>query len=148
MRGADDGRARGPGRAARDRPSRGGRGGGGHLVRRSDGKAIRVVTRPDGWPPHDPEREALREKVRAGTATEAEERRYAELRDERALAVLDVPEERLFDVQEVRAQAPRPAHVHASMPCANCGEMTMETRIRRSDGRNLCIPCFEQAEAR
>jgi formylmethanofuran dehydrogenase subunit E len=118
------------------------------FIRRSDGKAIRVVTRPDGWPPHDPERGALREKVRAGTATEAEERRYEKLRDERALAVLDVPEERLFDVQEVRVQAPRPARVHASIPCADCGEMTMETRIRRSDGRNLCIPCFEHAEAR
>lgn len=116
------------------------------FIRRSDGKAIRVVTRPDGWPPHDPEREALREKVRAGTATGAEERRYGELRAERALAVLTVPEERLFEVQEVRVEAPRPARVRDSVPCGNCGEMTMETRIRRSDGRDLCIPCFERAE--
>lgn len=116
------------------------------FIRRSDGKAIRVVTRPDGWPPYDPEGEALREKVRAGMATEAEERRYGELRDGRALAVLTVPEERLFEVREVRGEAPRPARVRDSIRCGDCGEMTMEMRIRRSDGRNLCIPCFEQAE--
>ena len=116
-------------------------------IRRSDGKAIRIVTRPDGWPPHDPEGEALREKVRAGAANVAEERGYGELREERTLDVLTVPEQRLFEVREVRLEAPKPALVHASMSFADCGEMTMETCIPRFDGRNLCIPCFERAGA-
>ena len=118
------------------------------FIRRSDGRAVRIVTRPDGWPPHDPEREALRQKVQTDTATEEDERRLGELRDKRALAVLDVTEERLFEVREVRAEVPRPARIHASTPCENCGEITMETRIRRFDGRDLCIPCFEQIETR
>ncbi len=117
------------------------------FIRRSDGKAIRIATRPDGWPPHDPERGALREKVRAGVATEAEERRHRELREDRALAVLDLPEERLFEVREVEAALPGRARVHGSVRCERCGEATMETRIRRFDGRDLCIPCCERAEA-
>ncbi len=118
------------------------------FIRRSDGKAIRIVTRPDAWPPDHPERQALFEKVRADTATEAERRRYWELHEERALAVLKIAEEQLFEVREVQANVPQRARVHTSIPCDECGEMTMETRIRRFDGRNLCIPCFEQVEAR
>jgi formylmethanofuran dehydrogenase subunit E len=118
------------------------------FIRRSDGKAIRIITHPDGWPPDHPERQALFEKVRADTATEVERRRYWELHEERALAVLNIPEEQLFEVREVQANVPQHARVHTSIPCDECGEMTMETRIRRFDGRNLCIPCFEQVETR
>jgi len=117
------------------------------FIRRSDGKAIRILSRPTGWPPDNPERQALFEKIKAGTATEPEERRYWELQGERALAVLDLPEEQLFEVREVQAGVPKRARMHSSLPCDKCGEMVMETRIRRCDGRNLCIPCFEQVES-
>ena len=116
--------------------------------RRSDGKTIRIVTRPDGWPPEPDERKALFEKVRAGTATDAERARFQQLHVERALAVMSVPEAQLFEVREIQAGVPKPARVHSSLPCEACGESTMETRIRRFDGRNLCIPCFEKAVAR
>lgn len=118
------------------------------FIRRSDGKAIRIVTRPDGWPEDNPERPALLDKIKAGTATEADERRYWELQEERALAVMDWPEDRLFEVRQVAADIPRKARLNASIACEECGEPTMETRIRRIDGRNLCIPCFTRAEAR
>lgn len=39
--------------------------------------------------------------------------------------------------------APRPARILASVDCAGCGEPTMETRIRRLDGDELCGPCFD-----
>ena len=32
--------------------------------------------------------------------------------------------------------------------CDECGEMTMETRTRRFQGRTLCIPCFEAGKNR
>ena len=118
------------------------------FIRRSDGKAIRIVTRPNGWPPDHPERQALFEKIRSDTATEEERRRYWELHEQRALAVLSIPEEQLFEVREVQANIPRQARVHVSLACDACGEMTMETRIRRFVGRNLCIPCFELVETR
>lgn len=118
------------------------------FIRRSDGKAIRIATRADAWPPDNPERQALAAKLGAGTASADERQRYWDLHAERALSVLAIPEERLFEVREVQAKVPHPAQVHASIQCNACGEMTMETRIRRLEGRNLCIPCFEEMETR
>lgn len=118
------------------------------FIRRSDGRAIRIVTRPDGWPPHSPEHSALFEKIKTNTVTEAERRRYWELQEKRALSIMSVPEDQLFEIREVEAEAPKQARVHSSVRCDQCGETAMETRIRRFDGRNMCIPCFEQVEAR
>ncbi len=118
------------------------------FIRRSDGRAIRITTRPDAWPPEQPERMALFEKVRAGTATPGERRRFQELHEERALAVMAIPEEQLFEVREVAAKVPARARIHTSVACEQCGEMTMETRTRRFNGQTLCIPCFERVEER
>jgi formylmethanofuran dehydrogenase subunit E len=118
------------------------------FYRRSDGKAIRIVTRPDGWPPESDERKILFEKVRAGTATDVERKRFQTLHVQRALQVLQVPEEQLFIVREIHGTPPRKARIHESVTCANCGESAMETRIRRFKGQNLCIPCFDEAERR
>ncbi len=118
------------------------------FIRRADGKAVRIVTRPDAWGHDNPEREALFQKVQVGTATEAEQQRYWELQEERALSLLSVPEDQLFDVQMVETEVPRQARINSSVLCDECGEMAMETRIRRYNSRNLCIPCFEQVESR
>ncbi len=116
------------------------------FYRRSDGKAIRMITRPNGWPPESDERQILFEKVRAGTATDVEKKRFHELHIERAMAVLQVPEEQLFSMREIKGEPPHKARIHESVECEVCGENTMETRIRRFKGQNLCIPCFNQAE--
>lgn len=118
------------------------------FIRRSDDKAIRILTRPDGWPTQNGEHAAMGEKVRTGTATETEERRYWQLHEERALAVMSLPEEQMFEIREVQATIPSHARVHNSVRCERCGEEAIETRIRRYDGRNLCIPCFEQVGMR
>lgn len=36
---------------------------------------------------------------------------------------------------------PSAARIRESLPCDNCGEMVMSTRLRRRGDRNLCIPC-------
>ncbi len=118
------------------------------FIRRSDGKAIRIVSRSDGWPPSSPEHQSLAEKLRAGTASKAEDRRYWELQEERALAVMDMLEAQLFEVHDVQTDVPKQARNHSSVKCDECGESAMETRIRRFEGRNLCIPCFRQVESR
>jgi formylmethanofuran dehydrogenase subunit E len=52
----------------------------------------------------------------------------------------------LFSTQEVDAPPVRPARILKSIQCNDCREMTMESRIRLFDGRNLCIPCFQKVE--
>ena len=55
--------------------------------------------------------------------------------------MLDASEDELFEVRDVTgAEVPPRAFVHVSVECAECGEPTMETRIRRFGGRELCPP--------
>ena len=115
------------------------------FIRRSDGKAIRVAARPDAlsW---DPERRELFAKVRAKTASDAERARFQELQRSRSQAVLEAPEEEIHTVQEVEMpDVPPMARIHPSVTCAECGEATMEPRIRSVEGRDLCPGCFEAA---
>ena len=52
----------------------------------------------------------------------------------------------LFETSEVTLPPVRPARIMKSIPCGDCGEMTMESRIRLFDGKNLCILCFQKVE--
>jgi len=115
------------------------------FIRRSDGRAVRVSGRPDAFGPRDPESEALMAKAGTGAATPDELARLRERFEQRCDAILAAPLEDLYDVREVEVAMPAIARIRASVVCADCGEPTMETRIRRLDGRELCPPCFEAA---
>lgn len=52
----------------------------------------------------------------------------------------------LFTMQQVTVPPVRPARILNSIVCDTCREMTMESRIRLFDGKNLCIPCFSAVE--
>ena len=118
------------------------------FFRRSDGRAIRVASRPDAWGPPDPEREAISARVRTGRGTPEDERRFHELQLQRSDAILDAPLERLFSVNDTEAPLPGKARIHQSIVCEACGESTMETRARRFGGQMLCIPCFDERDRR
>lgn len=114
------------------------------FFRRSDGKAIRVVLRPDAWK-RDPEHQALFAKVRAGTATDVEAERFAELHVLQYEKVLSLDADDLYAIEELHEEPPSRARIHVSVVCARCGEGVMETRVRRFGGDELCQPCFEAA---
>jgi len=118
------------------------------FYRRRDGKSLRLVVRPGGFGPDDAERQALFQKVREGTATEEERRRFQGLHEARARWILEAPLEVLFERKEAPWPLPRPARIHTSIVCEECGEPVMETRIRRFGGRFLCIPCHERLDRR
>jgi formylmethanofuran dehydrogenase subunit E len=113
------------------------------FIRRSDGRAIRITPRLDAWGPPDAEREALLKRVREGLASEEEQQRAEQLRQERLEAILTRPAEELFNVRPVEIAMPERARLYESMICAGCGETVMETRIRFLWGQPYCIPCFE-----
>ncbi|CAN5499238.1 FmdE family protein [soil metagenome] len=113
------------------------------FIRRSDGKAVRISPRPGNWGLPDTERDELFALVRTGTASPEDRQRFRDLQQQRSQAVLDAPLDELYDVREVDVEAPQPARIRASVECADCSEPTMETRIRRLDGAELCPPCFE-----
>ncbi len=113
------------------------------FIRRSDGTAVRVATTPGAFA-RDPEHQELFAKVRKRTATDEERARFQRLNQQRSRAILEAPEEDLYTVTELRdVEIPPMARVHASLSCAECGEPTMETRVRILEGRELCPTCFE-----
>ncbi len=114
------------------------------FFRRSDGRAVRIVARPDAWQ-RDPEHQAMFAKVRSGQAQPDERARFQELHLAQSRVLLAREPDDLFAVQELTAAPPRKARIHATVGCAECGEATMETRVRRLDGRDLCTPCFDAA---
>lgn len=118
------------------------------FVRRSDNKAIRILTKPDAWgDPHDEHRQ-LSAKVRSGAATLEEQARFRKSHLAKAQRILDARLEQLFSINEMRITPPKKARIYASIRCEECGEEAMETRIRKFGGRDLCIPCFKKTEAR
>lgn len=118
------------------------------FIRRSDNKAIRVITKPESWGDPNDEHRQLFAKVRAGTASPEEKTRFQDLHVAKANRILAFSPEQLFDVTEMTMSPPKKARIHTSIECADCGEAAMETRIRKFGGRDLCIPCFEKIEPR
>ncbi len=118
------------------------------FVRRSDNKAIRVVTKPQSWGDPNDEHRQLFAKVRAATATPEEKSRFHELHVAKANRILETAPDELFEVTEMTMKPPKKARIHTSIVCAECNEAAMETRIRKFGGRELCIPCFEKIEPR
>jgi formylmethanofuran dehydrogenase subunit E len=118
------------------------------FYRRSDGKGIRLITRPDAFGEPDPEWEALRERLGDEDPTPEERERFWELHAARSQQILDIPLDELFELQEPQRDLPHPARVMDSVACEVCSEQVMETRTRRFEGKTLCIPCFNQMEQR
>jgi len=118
------------------------------FIRRSDGKALRLVMREQPQDESNNEHRELAERIRSGEAGPKERARFQELFRQRGQAILDLPLEQLFDVQTVTPNIPAKARVRESIQCESCGEMVMETRLRLMGGRKLCIPCFEAGDRR
>ena len=113
---------------------------------RKTGKGFRALLNPNARAAFSDEMRDLMKKVMGNTATPAEQQRSDALRSELQAQYMTLPLEEMFLVEETPAPAPRRARILDSLPCAQCGEMTMESRTRRFDGQTLCIPCFEAVE--
>jgi len=113
---------------------------------RSKNKGFRAVLRPDMSGEVGSELHSLVKKVEEGTANEEERVRYHELRKDLQERYMNADLEEMFIVTEPALPAPKPARILASLKCEACGEMTMESRTRRFDGKTLCLPCFEKVE--
>jgi formylmethanofuran dehydrogenase subunit E len=116
------------------------------FVRRVDGHAVRISLRPGGWP-GTPEWDELFAKVRDGTVSPEEGERFFVLLQELCDRILALPLNEMYQAQEVNVEVPSPPQIDPSIDCASCGERTMETRMQRVEGRELCPPCSDDALA-
>jgi formylmethanofuran dehydrogenase subunit E len=64
-------------------------------------------------------------------------------REARTRWILTAPESDVVSCSQVTIDEPAGARVFHSVPCAACGELVMQTRLREVGGQLLCIPCAE-----
>ncbi|MCF8038587.1 MAG: formylmethanofuran dehydrogenase [Desulfohalobiaceae bacterium] len=111
------------------------------LFSRATGKGVRVSMKPGAFEP-DPEHRDLLQKVMQGQAGEGEKEQFQELHLQRSCDVLDMPEEQLFDLQEVEEELPARARIEPSEACSRCGEPTMRSKLEMVEGKALCRGCL------
>lgn len=58
--------------------------------------------------------------------------------------LLEADEEDIIIVSEVNIEEPDLAEMVRSVKCEYCGEMVMETRTEKIDGKTACIPCAKR----
>ena len=113
---------------------------------RKTGKALRLSVKPEIFSsaeePGDRSKE-LFEKIRNGSATEADIAVHNKLREERIKWILRAGEE-LFNIKELKMASPEKARIFNDVICENCGEPMMSTRICEKDSKTLCIPCCKE----
>ncbi len=112
------------------------------LARRG-GEGVRVAARAGSSAlERYPEAAALFQKVvkeRRGTAEDDEKLRLMWI--EISFAMLEIPDEELFNVTKLTAEVPAYARIFDSARCSVCGENIMEPRARLKDGQPICLPC-------
>jgi len=116
------------------------------FYRRSDGKAIRIIVRPNVMAEKASELIAFRKKMAKEKLTPSEEKRLKEAMKQAIARILESKLEELFEVEPCPHPIPGKARIMESLNCDKCGEETMESRTRRLVGQTLCIPCFEKLE--
>lgn len=114
------------------------------FIRRSDGKAIRIVMKPDAVKSGGAQEDALMKRIREGSASEEEKMESDRLRKQHIEAILTMPLADLLEVQTIEFEIPPRAKIFNSVPCAACGEKTMEPRLRLFEGKAYCPECFEK----
>ena len=118
------------------------------FCRRSDGKAIRIIARPEALSSQDDRLIALRKKMANEELTSEEQKLLKDAMAAKTKRIFETSLEQLFEITPVKTSIPRKARLMESVTCEACREATMESRTRRFLGQTLCIPCFEEMEKR
>lgn len=116
------------------------------FYRRSDGKNIRIVTRPDAFGREREELMPLQKRSMVEQLSPEEQKRLKELRDNCTANIMEADLDAIFEIKGVERPVPKKARIMESLTCHACGENVMESRTRRFEGNHLCIPCFEKVE--
>jgi formylmethanofuran dehydrogenase subunit E len=88
------------------------------LFSRTTGKGVRVLFRDGAIPPE-----------------------FRLDREQRLAFILAVPEGEILSLGEPALPLPEKARIFTTLTCARCGEPVMETRLRETAGRQVCLPC-------
>jgi formylmethanofuran dehydrogenase subunit E len=107
---------------------------------RKSGKGVRVVLKSDAFKP-DKKHLELIQKKQNNTATDPELEEFKKQFEKRTHDILEKPVDDIFDLKEAQFDPPEKAQIQPSIPCSQCGEPTMETRLIEKDDLRICRGC-------
>jgi len=108
---------------------------------RKSGKGIRLVLKSDAFTPDKRHLERI-QKMQNGSASDADRAKFKERHEKRTHKILEKPVEEIFDFKEAQFDPPEKAQILLSIPCSQCGEPTMESRLAKKAGLQLCRGCL------
>lgn len=108
---------------------------------RKSGKGVRVVLKPDAFKPDNRHLELI-QKMQNGTASDAEHAEFKICHEKRTHEILEKPVEEIFDFKGAQFDLPDKAQIQPSVPCSDCGEPTMESKLIDKSGLQLCKACY------
>ena len=114
------------------------------FVDREAGRAARVSLK--GPLPHSEERHALKKKIDAQEATDAEKQLWEKLRKQAVMELISADPDNYFEVREIQMEMPPHAQIVATRPCDMCGEATIISRLIESEGNLLCRECAQKGK--
>ena len=115
------------------------------FIRRADGKAIRILVKPNFGKSLTPEQDQIMKKYFDPQATPQEKELAEQLRQAQIEHILTAPLEDLVQVQTIKAELPARAKIFRSENCDRCQEKTMEIRHSLLNGQKLCPECYQSA---
>ena len=65
-------------------------------------------------------------------------------RDEKIQKLLSMKPEDVFDIRNIDYDPPGMAQIEESVTCSICGELTMDSRMMKYQGKIMCIPCYKE----
>jgi len=119
------------------------------FISRRTGDAVRITGNPSfDTDTLDPGLASLRTRVMQGQVPDEEWAEYRKRTDRLVEAILDLPAETLFSIQDLNVEIPERARIFRSVPCEKCGELTAESRVRVEDGKFVCRACSKEYSRR
>ena len=83
-------------------------------------------------------------KIMDENATEDEREKFRVLHHKKSLEILEKPTETLFNITSVSLELPPKARIEPSIPCDQCAEPTMASKIKKKNGKEVCMDCFDR----
>jgi formylmethanofuran dehydrogenase subunit E len=104
------------------------------------GKAVRAYCHY--WDNFDHSKiRAVRKEANSPGATEQAKTALKEALDDSIAAILSLPEEQLFRIEQVSVDAPPKSSKYESAPCGACGEYTNVANLIEKGGVKVCPDC-------
>lgn len=65
-------------------------------------------------------------------------------REQKKIHILEAPAEEVFTIKKPNYEVPSRARLFNTVICEKCGEGAKESNIRISNGKKLCLDCYEE----